>query len=83
MDFGFYNLLRLVLASVVASLLGTAVQAETIDVSGVGLAAPLMQRLAATYSKKQTGDSVNVVIPPLGSTGGIRACCAKVSAWLA
>lgn len=73
MHFAFNNPLRLVLASVVPFLFSTLVQAETISVSGVGLSAPLMQRLAVAYAQKQPGNSVNVVMPPLGSTGSIRA----------
>lgn len=70
--FQFNRLVRVLFLSAFFLLAGTA-QAEVIRVSGVGLSAPLMQRLAAAYGQKQTVDSVSVVLPPLGSTGGIRA----------
>lgn len=68
-----FNRLVCALLPTAFSLLAGAVQAEQISVSGVGLSAPLMQRLAVAYGKKQADDSVHVVLPPLGSTGGIRA----------
>jgi phosphate transport system substrate-binding protein len=65
-------LLRTVLASLLA-LLGSVVSAEVINISGVGLSAPLMQRLADAYRKQQPGDTVTILLPPLGSTGALRA----------
>ncbi|MBK7565362.1 putative Extracellular solute-binding protein, family 1 [Candidatus Propionivibrio aalborgensis] len=70
--FQFNRLVRVLFLSAFFLLAGTA-QAEVIRVSGVGLSAPLMQRLAAAYGQKQTIDSVSVVLPPLGSTGSMRA----------
>lgn len=70
--FRFKGLTRLAFAPVVVLLCGMA-QAENIRISGVGLSVPLMQRMAQAYGKNQPGDSVTVVSPPLGSTGGIRA----------
>ena len=70
--FRFKRMACVLLLPAISLFVGTA-QAEEITVSGVGLSAPLMQRLAAAYGQKQTVDSVKVVLPPLGSTGGIRA----------
>ncbi len=50
--------------------------AETVRISGVGLSAPLMQRLADAYRLQQPGDDVSVVLPPLGSDGAMRALSA-------
>lgn len=67
----FNGLTRLAFASVFVLLAGMA-QAEDIRISGVGLSSPLMERMVHAYGKKQPGDSVTIVSPPLGSTGGIR-----------
>lgn len=65
-------LLRGALVSLLASLAGQ-VSADNISISGVGMSSPLMQRLGDAYRKKQPGDTVAVILPPLGSTGAIRA----------
>lgn len=70
--FRFNGLPRLALAPVLV-LLVAAAQAADVRISGIGLSTPLMQRMAHAYGKKQPGDSVTIVSPPLGSTGGIRA----------
>ena len=50
-----------------------AVTADDVRISGVGLSAPLMERLGEAYRKREPGDKVHVVLPPLGSTGSMRA----------
>lgn len=50
--------------------------ADTVRISGVGLSAPLMQRLSVAYRKLQPGDTITVVLPPLGSDGALRALAA-------
>jgi phosphate transport system substrate-binding protein len=62
-------------ASVLAVLSG-ATLADTVRISGVGLSAPLMQRLADVYRTKEPADTVQVIVPPLGSDGSVRALAA-------
>lgn len=50
--------------------------ATTLAVGGVGSITPLMQRLAQQYQALQNEDQVQVVDPPIGSTGGVRALAA-------
>ena len=58
------------------ALVAFSASAETVRVSGVGLSAPLMQRLADAYRQQQPDDEVSVVVPPLGSDGALRALLA-------
>jgi phosphate transport system substrate-binding protein len=50
--------------------------AETITVGGVGSLTPMIKLLGAEYAKKHSGVEVNVIEPPMGSNGGIRAMTA-------
>ena len=50
--------------------------ATTLTVGGVGSITPLMQRLVQQYQAMQNEDQVQVVDPPIGSTGGVRALAA-------
>ncbi len=72
---GLKPILHLMLAPLAALWVGSA-QAETVSLSGVGLSAPLMQRLAEGYHRLRPHDSVTVVVPPLGSSGAVRALAA-------
>ena len=48
----------------------------TITVGGVGSITPLMQRLVQQYQAVEQGVQVQLVDPPIGSTGGVRALAA-------
>ncbi|AXS80245.1 PstS family phosphate ABC transporter substrate-binding protein [Dechloromonas sp. HYN0024] len=64
-------------ALVVMSLLfplGTT--AETISLGGVGSLTPIVKLLGAEYAKKNPGIEINVIDPPMGSSGGLRALAA-------
>ena len=49
--------------------------AETITVGGVGSLSPLLKQLGEAYAQRNPGIEIHV-IPPVGSTGGLRALAA-------
>jgi phosphate transport system substrate-binding protein len=61
------------LFAILMGFVALSATAETVRISGVGLSAPLMQRLAEMYQRQHPGDVVNVIQPPLGSDGALRA----------
>lgn len=61
------------LFTILIAFAAVSTSAETVRISGVGLSAPLMQRLADVFQQKHPGDVVNIVQPPLGSDGALRA----------
>lgn len=62
---------------VLAWLAGSAVAwAQTVQVGGVGSLTPLVQQLAAEFEKTHPGTKVQVMDPPVGSTGSLRALAA-------
>lgn len=62
-----------ILLAILMGFAALSASAETVRISGVGLAAPLMQRLADMFQRQHPGDEVNVILPPLGSDGALRA----------
>lgn len=65
-----------ILFAALLALVAFSASAEVVRISGIGLSAPLMQRLADAYRLQQPGDDVSVVLPPLGSEGALRALLA-------
>lgn len=65
---------RCALPAVVAALLAcaTSVSAETLKVGGNGSGMPAMELLGAEFAKRTPGVTV-VVVPNLGSSGGLKA----------
>jgi phosphate transport system substrate-binding protein len=61
----------MVLAGIMLAPASAAAQ-ETIRVGGTGAALGLVERIAADYQRRQSGIKI-VVIPSLGSSGGIKA----------
>ena len=57
-------------------MIGPASAAETLRVGGVGSMTPLMRLLIADYSKRNPTADVQLINPPLGSSGGMRALSA-------
>lgn len=53
-----------------------AALAQTITVGGTGSAAPIIQKLAEAYRKNEPASAVTYVLPPLGSSGAVRALIA-------
>lgn len=47
--------------------------ADTLRVGGPGFAMPLVEKLAEAYQRSHPEDTVQLVLPPLGSGGGLRA----------
>ena len=64
------------LLGLIVTLLVFNVQAEMITVAGVGSLSPLVGVLAKTFEKENPGVSIQVMHPPLGSNGGLRAMSA-------
>lgn len=58
------------------SLLSSGVAAETVTLGGVGSLTPVVKLLGAEYAKKNAGVEINVIDPPMGSSGGLRALAA-------
>ncbi len=58
------------------SLLSSGVAAETVTLGGVGSLTPVVKLLGAEYAKKNAGVEINVIEPPMGSSGGLRALAA-------
>lgn len=54
----------------------TAPSTALLRIGGVGSVAPILKRLAATYEQQHPGFRVQVVEPPLGSSGSVRALAA-------
>ena len=54
-----------------------AVLAQTITVGGTGSAAPIIQRLADAYRKSEPATAITYILPPLGSSGAVRALAAE------
>ena len=52
-------------------------RAATLTVGGVGAAMPLMERLADLYRAAHPDSRVTVVLPPMGSSGALRALAAS------
>ena len=50
--------------------------AEPITVGGVGSLTPIIKLLGAEYARKHPGFEINVIEPPMGSKGGLRALAA-------
>lgn len=50
--------------------------ATTLRIGGVGSVTPILKRLATTYEQQHPGVQVQVVGPPLGSSGSVRALAA-------
>ncbi len=65
--------LMLGMSSMVTKALGTS---GTITVGGVGSVSPLIQRLALQFERAHPGMRVQIVQPPMGSTGSFRALSA-------
>ena len=65
--------LMLGLSSMATKALGTS---GTITVGGVGSVSPLIQRLALQFERAHPGTRVQIVQPPMGSTGSLRALSA-------
>lgn len=59
-----------------ASLATSPVFAESIRVGGTGAATDILRRLIEDFRKIQPATEIDVVTPPLGSNGGIRALIA-------
>ena len=53
--------------------MGGALGQEVVRVGGTGLGTLLMQRIAESYLKGRPDAQVKVLMPPLGSNGGLRA----------
>lgn len=66
------------LGAVVLALAGATFQcaAETIRVGGTGSAMPLLQKLGDLYRKNHPEVQIVLTMPPLGSSGGMRALAA-------
>lgn len=65
----------LILAAMSVAL--PAIGAETlVRIAGTGSATPVMEALAKAYSRKAPAVQVKVLLPPLGSSGAIRAVMA-------
>ena len=47
--------------------------AETLTVGGTGSSGPLVQKLFDDFAKRHPGNTLNLISPPLGSSGGIKA----------
>lgn len=58
------------------SLAPAGAVAETITLGGVGSLTPVVKLLGIEYAKKNAGIEINVIHPPMGSSGGIRALAA-------
>lgn len=56
----------------VLSMAGAAL-AEPVRIGGTGVGSALFERLAQEYRKSTPGAEINVLMPPLGSNGGVRA----------
>lgn len=67
---------RLVGCALTVTLLTLNAWAETITVGGVGSLSPLIQTLAAEFSKTHPGVDVTVISPPMGSSASLRALAA-------
>lgn len=66
---------RGLVASILVLLSGAAT-AEMIRISGVGASMPLLERLADVYRAQAPDDIVQIVVPPLGTDGALRALAA-------
>jgi phosphate transport system substrate-binding protein len=58
------------------SLIATASQGEPLRIGGTGSGSALMERLAQEYKRLDPAAEVRVIMPPLGSGGGLRALSA-------
>lgn len=58
------------------SLIATASRAEPLRIGGNGAGSALMERLAQEYKRVEPAAEVRVIMPPLGSGGGLRALSA-------
>lgn len=59
-----------------AVLWSIAAAADPVRIGGTGSGSALMARLAQEYQRSDHGAHVNVILPPLGSGGGLRALSA-------
>lgn len=70
------NSLKTLLLVLASLIVGPAGAADTVRVGGVGSLTPLMRLLIADYKKKNPAVDIQLLHPPLGSSGGARALVA-------
>lgn len=68
--------LRNVLLALILVLPFVSAQAGGVNLGGAGSLSPLVRKLAAEFEKQNPGISINVIHPPMGSSGSIRALAA-------
>ena len=70
------NTLRVWFFLLINLMVASASAAEALRVGGVGSLTPLMQRLIADYAKRNPAIDIQLIHPPLGSSGAVRAIAA-------